>query len=614
MRGDGGGEGIGPLRPSSSATVGAVDGDEKVLAKITDLRVSFTRGGRPLHALRGVSLDMRPGEILGVVGESGSGKTVLGLSLLGLLPSDPAPSTQGWVDVHGVDMLRAGDADRRSLRKREMGAVFQDPSTSLNPTMRVGRQLEEATGSAEDAAKLLEAVGIPEPKERLRAYPHELSGGQQQRVMIAMAIAGNPSLVVADEPTTALDVTVQSEILKLIRDLRDRLGLAVLLITHDIGVAAEIADRIIVLYGGVILEEGPARDVLRTPAQPYTIGLLGSRLDLKSPTDRPAIALPGEVPDPQAPPPGCPFSPRCALAIEECNAAIPPLFPVAGTKSKAACIRLDVSDRTLLELRPEGLWQKPTSADDRLVRLKGLRKTFVKRRGFRSTFEIKALRGVDLEVRRGESVALVGESGSGKTTLLRIVAGLETTDEGELDVVGRPQMVFQDAVASLTPWMSVDETLRERLAHFHLSQEGLRKRVEGALDQVGLSKGVLGSRPRQLSGGQAQRVAIARAIVDPPDLLLADEPTSSLDISLRAVILNLLNELRRELGFSLLFVTHDLAAARVIADRIVVMHLGGIVESGDAQGVVANPSHPYTRQLIGSLPGESAPTLEGLSG
>jgi peptide/nickel transport system ATP-binding protein len=255
----------------------------------------------------------------------------------------------------------------------------------------------------------------------------------------------------------------------------------------------------------------------------------------------------------------------------------------------------------------------PTS--ESVVRLRGVEKTFVKKKGFRKNHAIHALRGVDLDLQKGESVALVGESGSGKTTLLRIVAGLETADAGEIDVTpDRPQMVFQDALASLTPWLSVEETLKERLARLHLPKEEVKDRIARALDLVGLAKSVLKSRPRQLSGGQAQRVAIARAIVDPPGLLLADEPTSSLDISLRAVVLNLLNRLRRELGLTVLFVTHDLAAARVIADRVIVMHLGEIVESGEPDAVVHRPSHAYTQQLIASLPGESAPTLEGLGG
>jgi peptide/nickel transport system ATP-binding protein len=572
------------------------------VARVHDLAVTFDRRGVPLHALRRVSLEVRQGEILGLVGESGSGKTVLGLSLLGLLPTDPMPIVGGEVDVLGTDMLRSPDRQRRALRRRSLGAVFQDPSTSLNPTMTVGKQIAEASGSLEEAVRLLEAVGISNPSRRVRAYPHELSGGQQQRVMIAMAIAHRPALVIADEPTTALDVTVQSGILQLIADLRRELGCAFVLVTHDLGVAAEIADRIAVLYAGRLLEEGTTDDVLRRPAHPYTIGLLASRLQLTSPRDRPVVSLPGDVPDPESPPPGCPFAPRCELRVDACTEQPIPPFDVKDRTGHAACIRLEEAAQLRRSLATDAPWSRPPIGSDLALVVRGITKTF-KLRG--KSGSVQALRGVDLDVADGEAVALVGESGCGKSTLLRIVAGLERKDEGEVHVSSAgPQMIFQNALASLTPWLSVRELVGERLAGRRMSRSEIDAKVSEALTHVGLSPKVARARSRQLSGGQAQRVALARAIVVPPGLLLADEPTSSLDVSLRAVILNLLNELRRDLGLSLLFVTHDLTAARVIADRIAVMHEGRIVEIGDADSVCTRPRDDYTRRLLASLPGE----------
>jgi peptide/nickel transport system ATP-binding protein len=601
--GDGGGNGV--VKRSTPSGV---------LARVADLAVTFDRRGAWVQALRGVSLEVRAGEILGIVGESGSGKTVLGLSLLGLLPETPKPHVEGSVEVLGTDMFAAPDRVKRELRRGSMGAVFQDPSTSLNPTMTIGRQIEEAAGSEDAAVELLEAVGIPQPRSRLRAFPHELSGGQQQRVMIAMAIANRPSLVVADEPTTALDVTVQAEILRLITRLRADLGCSFVFVTHDLGVAAEIADRIVVLYGGRLLEDGTTSAVLGAPAHPYTIGLLTSQLTLESPRDRPVVSLQGEVPDPEAPPPGCPFAPRCELAIPQCTASPIPPIELVTRGGHAACIRLDEAARMRRSIQPGALWAAPREGDDLAVRLRGVRKTFTLRERGRKGGTVEALRGVDLDVAQGEAVALVGESGSGKSTLLRIVAGLETADGGsEIEVAApRPQMIFQNALASLTPWLTVREQVGERLAGHGRSRRDIDREVEDALHRVGLPSKIARARSRQLSGGQAQRVAIARAIVEPPGLLLADEPTSSLDVSLRAVILNLLNRLRRDLGLAIIFVTHDLTAARVLADRIAVMHDGEIVEVGESERVCAAPQDPYTRALLASLPGERV--LEAVDG
>ena len=583
------------------------------LVEVRDLRVSFERGGRAVRAVRGVDLTIARGEILGIVGESGSGKSVLGLSMLGLLPTEPAPTISGSAIVCGVDMVSVSAAERRRVRRDDLGAVFQDPMTSLNPTMRVGRQVAEAAGSESEAVRLLDAVGVPEPRRRLSAFPHELSGGLRQRVMIAMAVAGQPSLVIADEPTTALDVTVQAQILELLRHLCDEKQCAFVLITHDLGVAAQIADRIIVLYAGRVAEVGKSGDVLERPAHPYSIGLLRSRLTFSARRDGPLPTLPGEPPDPREHPPGCPFAPRCGRSEAACDEALPDLVPALKHPGVAACIRLEADEASAAkDLVP---WPSVDRKSTPAVLLAGITKTFRIRSGFRHTDELQALRGVDLTVDEGEAVALVGESGCGKSTLLRTIAGLQKADSGtiELGKGARPQMVFQDAGASLTPWLTVGELVGERLRSEGIARRSRADIVRGALNLVGLPDEVAHAKVAQLSGGQRQRVALARATIVPPEVLLCDEPTSALDVSLAATVLNLLGRIRRELGMAMLFVTHDLGAARVIADRIAVMYLGRIVECGPADQVTTNPQHPYTRSLLASVPGvgtEHSP-LEG---
>jgi peptide/nickel transport system ATP-binding protein len=601
------------------------------VAEVDQLRVTFRRGGRDVYALRGVSLEIRAGEILGLVGESGSGKSVLGLSLLGLLPADPRPKVSGRVLVRGHDMV-SGPADlHRRVRREHLGAVFQDPMTSLNPTMRVGRQVAEAAGSDAEAVRLLRAVGIPDAGRRMASYPHELSGGLRQRVMIAMAVAGNPALVIADEPTTALDVMVQAQVLGLLRSLRDEIGCSVLLITHDLGVAAQVADRVAVLYAGRLAELGPAGTVLRSAAHPYSLALTRARLSLTAERGRTLATLPGEVPDPADPPPGCAFAPRCSLAMAECLTS--PADPVPVDEGHlSACIRApaEVLAAAAEPAAPEVLAGEVLAGEDRAgegpasadlaarpppgrqaaARVQELGKTFRVRAGRRRA-RLTALGGVDLEVAEGESVAIVGESGSGKTTLLRIIASLERADAGQVTLGpgARPQMVFQDAGASLTPWLSVGTQIAERLRGAGLNAAARRQRVTDALAHVGLPAEVASARAGQLSGGQRQRVALARATVIPPEVLLCDEPTSALDVSLAAGVLNLIGRLRRELGMAVLFVTHDLSVARVVADRIAVMYLGRIVELGGADEIVARPRHPYTKALVSAVPELGAPLL-----
>ncbi len=570
------------------------------VAAVEGLRVTFRRHGRDVRALRGIDLRIAPGEIVGMVGESGSGKSVLGLSLLGLLP--PAASTEGRVAVAGVDMLSAPEAERRRLRRTALGAVFQDPMSSLNPSMRVGHQVEEVAGSRDEALRLLAAAGINDAERRLAQYPHELSGGLRQRVMIAIAVAGSPRLIVADEPTTALDVTVQAQILALLRSLCDEVGCSVLLITHDLAVATTIADRIGVLYAGRLMEEGHADELRTRPLHPYTAALLSSRLTLRSLRNVELPTLRGEPPDPRTVLPGCSFAPRCDAAVHECRAGEPPEpLAVPGQPGVNACLRTPAE--VVAARRVIGARLPAVAAGIGGVRVEEVVVTFGARRGLgRAVGGFTALRGINLAVAPGEAVAVVGESGSGKSTLLRVIAGLQAPTSGRvvIDPAAAPQMVFQDPGSSLTPWLTVGELVGERIRRLPRAER--EARVAATLSLVGLPEDLAATRPAQLSGGQRQRVALARAVIAPTGLLLCDEPISALDASLAAGVLNLLGRLRRSLGSALIFVTHDLAAARVVADRIVVMRAGEMVEEGTADGLIVGARHAYTRALVAAVP------------
>ena len=576
------------------------------VAGLEDLHISFPGG---VHALRGVSLTIQPGEILGLVGESGSGKSVLGLALLGLLPDDAALHGRAW--LVDEEMVGATKEDRRVARRRHAGAVFQDPMSSLNPTMKVGHQIAEAAGSIDRAVELLGHAGVPEPERRAAQFPHELSGGLRQRAMIAMAVARGPALIVADEPTTALDVVVQSGILSLFASLRREFDSSMLFITHDMAVAAAIADRIAVLYGGRLAEIGPARDVMKRPSHPYAGALLAARASMSS-FDRSEGKLlptiPGEPPDPRAHPPGCPFTPRCRFAIPDCSESVPDPRAAATHPGFDACIRSKSIDASSSAYPDVGLGAPPRSlestngdqpAQEPALVLSDVTKSYGRRRDRRI-----AVDHVSLTVPQGGSVALVGGSGSGKTTVLRIAVGLTRPDAGGVAIGpgGPPQMVFQDAGASLTPWLKVGDLLEERLAVQGAPRAERNDRIVDALRLVGLNPDVARRRPGRLSGGQRQRVALARAVIVPPALLACDEPTSALDVSLAATVINLLKKLQAELGMAILFVTHDLALARTVAEQVVVMQDGSVVEVGTAEDVLHAPMHDYTKRLVGAVP------------
>lgn len=578
--------------------------------EVSDLHLTFP-GTPPVAALRGVSLSVGPGEVVGLVGESGSGKTVLGLAALGLLPALKGLRIEGQVRLGGLDMAAAPEAERRARRGVYVGAVFQDPMAALNPSMRVGRQVAEAAGGADSraVAALLADAGVPHPEGRSRQYPHELSGGLRQRVTIAMAVARAPRLVVADEPTTALDVTVQAHVLALLGRLRER-GTSVLLVTHDLAVAAAICDRIAVAYAGRIVEIGPTSELIAAPAHPYTMGLLASRPRIDGPSG-PLASLAGRMPDPRDVPAGCAFIPRCPLAEPRCGK--PPAPAAVGPHRTVECHR--ASELLAWPPAPESRpVTRPVPAPPAAVRHDmALRVHQIVREfgasggGLRLGAARPPFRAVDevsVTLRRGGSLAIVGESGCGKTTLLRMVVGLLAPTSGTIHhgPGAPPQLIFQDAGASLTPWLTVGQMLGERLTRSGVPHAEREPRVHGALDAVGLSVEVAAMRPRQLSGGQRQRAAIARAVIVPPALLACDEPVSALDVSLAAQVLNLLGELRRRLNLTLLFVTHDLAVARAVADEVLVMHDGKVVERGEVEQVLSAPREAYTRALLDAVP------------
>lgn len=590
---------------STVDTVGTIPGSDasSAVVSLRGLTVRLTRRSGPVMAVRGVDLQIMPGEIVGLAGESGSGKSVLAMSTIGLLPTSAKPLVEGQVETLGIDMIRGSARDRRHLLATRVGAVFQDPMTSLDPTMKVGRQIDEVSGSAAETIRLLDLVGVPEPRRRAGAYPHELSGGLRQRVMIAMAIAGSPAYLVADEPTTALDVTVQAQVLDLLRNLRNELGCSILFVTHDLAVASELADRIAVMYAGRLVEVGSTQQVLEDPLHPYSAALISSRLMLDRPVDRPLVGIPGSAPEPGTIGGQCSFAPRCGYRRPECERGEPDLVAV-GTRD-VRCVRVnewrdDPTDTGMAKVDEADVVvsERDREVGSSVLTVKDVVLEVPSRRRRRPNAQI--LRSVSLEVTRGESVAIVGESGSGKTSLLRVISGLTESSGGLISAPGSVQMVFQDAGSSLTPWLTVGELIGERAQRAGLDVGGS---VAEALRLVGLSPQIAKSRPGTLSGGQRQRVALARAIVVPPELLLCDEPTSALDVSVAATVLSLIRSLHRRLGIALVFVTHDLAAARFIADRIAVMYLGRIVELGPAEDVVGAPMHPYTRALVASLPG-----------
>ena len=611
------------------------------LLTVRDLVVEFPHEHHAVVAVDGVSFDIRKGQRLGIVGESGSGKSTLALAVLGLL-EPPARVARGQIVLEGTDLLHASAKSLRQMRGRRIAMIFQDALGSLNPLLTVGRQLREAielhlgatrAQATNRAIELLREVGISSPETRIHQYPHEFSGGMRQRVMIAIALAADPALLVADEPTTALDVTTQAEIVELLLRLSEERGLAVMLITHDLGLVAGFAHDVLVMYAGAPVEYGSVDTIYQRPRHPYTRNLIAAVPQVTAHRQRQLATIPGGLPEPGTVFGGCRYQPRCYLSHDRdiCRQLRPAFDPSVAT----ACAACHFSDEVMREPLPaEGApTGTPTAgsavpghdgsaaaATSALLRVEGLIKTYTSSRGLRRRHNtVRAVDDVTLHIGRGESFGLVGESGSGKTTLARLILGLTEPDAGQIlfegspmgsrrrrlhrERKGRMQVVFQDPADSLNPLMTVEQIVAEPLLLQERRQRAAAPgRVAQLLGLVGLGSGYGRRKSVALSGGQKQRVAIARALATNPALIICDEPVSSLDVSVRAQILNLLDDLRGELGIAYLFVSHDLAVVRHICDRVAVMYSGKIVELSAVDDLFRCPQHPYTIALMSAVP------------
>jgi len=609
------------------------------LLDIRDLHTDIEIRSGVVHALSGVDLHVNPGETLGIVGESGSGKTMTALSLMGLLPQGGSVSS-GQIILDGQDLTKLALKEKRKLRGTKVGMIFQDPLTSLNPTMKIGLQVCEPLRvheklskkeALERAVEILKRVGMPRPEVVINNYPHQLSGGMRQRVMIAMALVCKPRILIADEPTTALDVTTQMQILDLIDELRDKYQMGVILITHDLGVVAGHTDRVAVMYAGRIVETAPTKTLFTEPKHRYTSSLMAALPERALAAGTKLFSIPGAPPSLTNLPVGCRFAARCLWATNECRAGYPDLsgddthtfscfHPVQeGDESPAA---LQAKLDTQKNGDEAGAQQAPLVSSKVLLDVKEASREYESAgSGFfkRDKGVVSAVDRVSITVKKGETYGLVGESGCGKSTMGRLIAGLERPSGGAIELDGRDlatlkgrdavtihrdvQMMFQDSYAAMDPRMRIDQILAEPMS---IQKTGnarqIAERIMEIIEQVGLTEEILDRYPHEFSGGQLQRIGFARSLTLAPDLIVADEPVSALDVSVQAQVLNLMKDLQAELGLSYLFISHDLAVVQYMADRIGVMYLGRIVEEGPAKEVVENPKHPYTKALIDSIP------------
>ena len=602
-----------------------------LILEVRDLKTSIFQSRSVVQAVDGVSFSVAAGETLGIVGESGCGKTMTALSVLGLLPQG-GRIVGGSIKLAGDELVGMNREELRKRRGATVGMIFQDPLTSLNPSKTIGWQIGESLRIHRGASKseqrdraieLLSLVGIPRPQERVDDFPHQLSGGMRQRVMIAIALALDPKLLIADEPTTALDVTIQAQILALLNDLKDRFGMGLVLVTHDMGVIAGQADRVMVMYAGRIVEEGTTEEIFSSMRHPYTQALLSSIPRIGQDRSIVLDSIPGLPPDLSDPPQGCRFAPRCRIAHEECHTTDPTLEPATATHN-FACVspvngpRVMEGDRVRLGRRSQ---EEGASSPKVLVSVRDLSKEFTLRSGVmqRKVGTVHAVSSVSFDIYEGETFGIVGESGCGKTTLGRMMVGLETPSAGTLSFDGVDiasldrkemrrhrrdfQLMFQDPYASLDPRMRIGTSLREPLS---IQKQGSTAEqnevVRNLLREVGLRTQVIERYPHEFSGGQRQRVGFARALVLGPRLVVADEPVSALDVSIRSQIINLMRQMQETHNLTYAVISHDLAVVAYLADRVGVMYLGRMIEIGPTDVVFSRPAHPYTQGLLRSVP------------
>ncbi len=596
-----------------------------LLLDVENLQVQFATPRGTVRAVQGVSWQVSAGEVLALVGESGCGKSVSALAVMRLLA--PNAEISGHIRFDNRDLLALPDAEMRKIRGRDIAMVFQDPMSSLNPVLDIGYQMAEplrihlgmnTKAARERSIELLQRVGIPEAARRLDQYPHQFSGGMRQRVMIAIALACNPRLIIADEPTTALDVTIQAQILGLMQELSREMGIALVIITHNLGVVARYADRVSVMYAARMAEQASSADLFVQPLHPYTAGLLRSVPRLDRPRGARLETIDGAPPDLLDPPPGCRFAPRCALRMDACVQAMPELLEVAPQRW-SACIRApELLQQTVANVSPgtAGI-SKALDYSAPLLQVRGLKTYFDIGAGLPP---LRAVDDLSFDIVRGETLGLVGESGCGKTTVGRTLLKLEQATAGQILFDGievtqatgeelqhyrrQVQVIFQDPYSSLNPRMTIGQIIAEPLLVHKLRPDAVtaQARVRELLQQVGLFDYMAERYPHQLSGGQRQRVGIARALALEPSFIICDEPVSALDVSIQAQIINLLEDLQQKLGLSYLFIAHDLAVVRHIADRVMVMYLGKVMEIADRDALYAEPLHPYTQLLLAVVP------------
>ncbi len=601
------------------------------ILEVRDLHTEIRRGHDLVRPVDGISFDVAAGETVGLVGESGCGKSMTGMSIMRLLPPGGRIAS-GSIRLGGRELTSLPASDMRRVRGSDVGVVFQDPMTSLNPTMTIGKQVEEAVRlhrkvsrsmARRRAEEMLGLVGMPRPASRLDDYPHQLSGGMRQRVMIALALACEPRLLIADEPTTALDVTIQAQILDLLAELRNRLEMGILLVTHDLAVIAGRADRVLVMYAGRIVEAGETSALFAKPRHPYTEALLSSIPKLDQAQGEALQSIPGLPPDLANPPTGCRFAPRCRYATDFCRQNDPDLSSEESGHAYACFFPRSTSAGEPVTIRPAETSpaSETRAADETILELRDVHKEFELAGGlFRpGTGSVKAVSGVSFDVAAGETFALVGESGCGKTTLGHLIVSLEEPSAGEIRFGGVVlnslkhrqlrrqrrdiQLMFQDSAAALDPRMKIGASLEEPLNVQRIGDRRARKaRVAELMDEVGLSRQALQRYPHEFSGGQRQRIGMARALALKPRLIVADEPVSALDVSIQSQVLNLMKSLQSDLGLTYVVISHDLAVVKYLADRVGVMYLGKLVEVGPASEIYSRPAHPYTNLLLEAIP------------